>query len=153
MSDSAERAADEASARDSDRNAPETADVEQMRVAYGAIGRGDTEAVMAMIHPEVEVRDRPEIPDPRTYHGYDGVRAALAATFDFFEMVEFEPEQFIQFGDRVVIVIRMSGRGKESGVPVEDRIAHLWTMRDGRAWRLQVYSDPDQAIADARSPG
>ena len=125
-------------------------DVEQMRRAYEGLSRGDVEGALELIDPEVEVRDRPEAPDPQTYHGYDGVRTAVQSTFDTFDQVEFEPEQFVEAGDHIVVVIRLRGKGKGSGVPVEDRIAHLWTMRDGKAWRLQVYSDPEQAIADAR---
>lgn len=122
-----------------------------MRLAYQALSRGDVEAALELIDPDVEVRDRPEAPDPQTYHGHKGVRTAVQSTFDTFDLVEFEPEQFVEAGDRVVVVIRMRGKGKESGVPVEDRIAHLWTLRDGRAWQLQVYSDPERAIADARA--
>jgi uncharacterized protein len=128
----------------------ERPEIEQMRAAYRALADVDLEAAMPLIHPDVEVRDRPEAPDPQTYRGHDGVRKALLATFDTFEMVVFEPERFVEFGDHVVVVIRMRGQGKGSGVPVEDRIAHLWTLRDGMAWRLQVYSDPDEAIAAAQ---
>ena len=123
-------------------------DVEQMRRAYEGLSRGDVEGALGLIDPEVEVRDRPEAPDPQTYHGFDGVRAAVQTTFDAFDLVEFEPERFIESGDHIVVVIRLRGTGKGSGVPVEDRIAHLWTMRDGKAWRMQVYSDPDEAIRD-----
>jgi uncharacterized protein len=124
-------------------------DIEGMRRAYEGLSRGDVEGALELIDPEVEVRDRPEAPDPQIYHGYEGVRTAVQATFDTFDLVEFEPERFVEVGDRIVVVIRMRGTGKESGVPVEDRIAHLWTMRDGKAWRMQVYSDPDEAIRDA----
>jgi ketosteroid isomerase-like protein len=122
-------------------------DIERMRRAYERLAAGEVD--LDLIDTEVEVRDRPEAPDPQTYHGHDGVRAALAATYDTFELMEFEPERLVEIGDHIVVVIHMRGRGKESGVPVEDRIAHLWTMRNGKAWRMQVYSDPDQAIADA----
>jgi len=46
-----------------------------------------------------------------------------------------------------------SGRGRGSGVPVEETIAHLWTVRDGKAVALQVYTDPDDALRDARAAG
>ena len=124
-----------------------------MRLAYGALGRGDFEGVMEMVHSEVVIRDRPELPDPRTYRGHAGVREALQGSFDAFDSFEFDAERFVVAGDRVVVVVKMTGRGRESGVPVEARIAHLWTLRDGRAHRLQVYSDPEQAIADARAAG
>lgn len=125
------------------------ADIEGMRRAYEGLSRGDLEGALELIDPDVEVRDRPEMPDPQTYHGYEGVRSAVQSTFDTFDLVDFEPERFVEVGDRIVVVILLRGTGKESGVPVEDRIAHLWTMRDGKAWRMQVYSDPDEAIRDA----
>ena len=62
------------------------------------------------------------------------------------------PEDLIGVGDHhVVVVLRMSGRGRGSGVPVEETIAHLWTLRDGKAVELQVYSDPEDALRDARA--
>jgi ketosteroid isomerase-like protein len=45
----------------------------------------------------------------------------------------------------------MSGRGRGSGVPVEEEIAHLWTVDDGIAVAMQVYSDPQDALRDARA--
>jgi uncharacterized protein len=150
MGDTPERA--NASTEGSDERLPTRPEVERMRRAYEALSRGDVRTVLEIIDPEIEVRDRPEVPDPQTYRGHEGVRAALQQMLDTFEVFEFVPERFVEAGDRVVVVIRMRGKGKGSGVPVEDRIAHLWTLRDGRAWRLQVYSDPDQAITDARRP-
>ena len=51
----------------------------------------------------------------------------------------------------VVVVLKMTGRGRGSGVPVEETIAHLWTVRDGKAIAMQVYSDPEHALRDARA--
>jgi ketosteroid isomerase-like protein len=118
-----------------------------MRGGYEAMTRGDFEAVLALMDPEVEVHDRPEVPDAGSYHGHEGVLAALRQSFDTFDEFRIVPEQFIDAGDRVVVIIRMMGRGRASGVGVEDRIAHLWRIRDGRAIHLQVYSDPGAALA------
>ena len=143
----------------------EDADVEQafltqqnvalMREAYERIGtQGFTAVAWELIDDDVVVRDRPEIPDPRTYHGHAGVLEALASSDESFEQFGMDMEDLIGVGDRhVVVVLRMHGRGRGSGVPVEERIAHLWTVRDGKAAEMQVYSDPDRALRDARAAG
>ena len=51
----------------------------------------------------------------------------------------------------MVVVLTMRGTGRGSGVKVEERIAHQWKIRDGKAVELQVYSDPDDAVRDARA--
>jgi ketosteroid isomerase-like protein len=47
--------------------------------------------------------------------------------------------------DQALALIRMSGRGRESGVPVEMQLGQLWTFRDGRAVRMVLYNDLDEA--------
>jgi uncharacterized protein len=126
------------------------ANEELIRSAYGAFARDDLEAAMELIDPDVVVRDRPEAPDPRTYRGREGVLDALASSDESFEEFELQPLRWVATGDHVVIELRMSGRGRGSGVPVEETIAHLWTVRDGKLVALQVYSDPEDALRDAR---
>jgi ketosteroid isomerase-like protein len=58
-----------------------------------------------------------------------------------------EAEDFIQAGDRILVLIHWTGRGKGSGVEIEGRGAHLWTFRDGLVARHETYRDRDQAKA------
>jgi ketosteroid isomerase-like protein len=126
--------------------------LERMRRGYEAIGRGDIdEVLLEMLDPEVEIRDRPEIPDPGVYKGFEGAQRSLATTEETFDSWALTPERFVEHGDSIVVVLHLEGRGRESGVPVEDRLAHLWTMRDGKGYRMQVYSDPEEAIAEAQA--
>ena len=54
---------------------------------------------------------------------------------------------------RVLALIRMHGRGRGrgsgSGVPAQMRFAQLWTFRDGRATRMVLYGDVDEARREA----
>jgi hypothetical protein len=120
-----------------------------MRRGYDAMMRRDIEALLALLDPEVEMHDRPEAPDARSYRGHEGVLTALQVSLDAFDDFQLEPEAFYEAGDKVVVLLRMVGTGNVSGVPVEEHIAHLWTIRDGRAIALQVYSDPADALAAA----
>ena len=124
-----------------------------VREAYRSIGRDGVadDAVWELISENIEIRDRPEAPDPQVYHGRDGVRAALESSDETFEEFNLEPIDLIGVGDRhVVVVLRMTGRGRGSGVPVEEEIAHLWTIVDGKAVTMQVYSHQEDALRDAR---
>jgi uncharacterized protein len=123
--------------------------VEMMREGYDALAREDMEAILELLDPEIEIHDRPEAPDARTYHGHEGALTALGLNLDAFEEFRLEPERFIGGGEQVVVILRLSGRGKTSGIPVEDRIAHHWSIRDGKAVRLQVFSDPSEALRAA----
>ena len=60
-----------------------------------------------------------------------------------------EAEEFLAAGDSVVVLCRYRGSGNASGVEVNTRGAHLWTMRDGAAVRLEIFSSPDRALAAA----
>jgi ketosteroid isomerase-like protein len=57
-------------------------------------------------------------------------------------------EQVIERGNDLVAVVRQSGRGHASGVVIETRIAHVWTVADGRAVRWEAVPDPDDALGD-----
>lgn len=125
--------------------------VEAITRAYAEAGKGNLEGMADIVHPEVVLRDRPESPDPRTYHGHSGLRQALESSDESFESFELHPEEFIAEGDYVIVVLTMRGTGRGSGVTVEERIAHQWLIRDGKAVAMQVYSDPVDALRDARA--
>jgi uncharacterized protein len=60
-----------------------------------------------------------------------------------------EAEDYVEAGEFVVVLCRYRGRGKESGVEVDTRGAHVWTMRNGKAIRLEVFSNRRRALARA----
>jgi hypothetical protein len=126
--------------------------IAMLRRGYEAISRGDFDSVMEMLDPEIVMHDRPESPDAGTYHGHAGALEALRQTDDFFDDVEMAPEEMHESGDQIVVVLTLRGRGRESGVPVEERIAHLWTVREGRALALRAFTDPGDALRAAGIP-
>jgi ketosteroid isomerase-like protein len=68
--------------------------------------------------------------------------------------IHFEPERFFDVDDeRVLVFVLVSVTGQGSGVQVEARAAHEFTIRDGLVVRFKVYRDRDQALeASGLSP-
>jgi ketosteroid isomerase-like protein len=51
--------------------------------------------------------------------------------------------------ERVLAFVPATAEGKGSGVPVENRTAHLFTIRDGVFARWKVYADRAEALEAA----
>jgi uncharacterized protein len=119
--------------------------VEVARRGYEAFKRGNVEATLEFLDPEIEVHDSPELPDRRIWHGYEGFVANLANMLDIVQGFELEPEEFIDAGDKVLVAVRVRGHGRGSGIAMEDHLLHVWTIRDGKGTRLEVYRDREQA--------
>jgi uncharacterized protein len=60
-----------------------------------------------------------------------------------------EAEDYLVSEPHVVALCIYRGRGKGSGVEVETKGAHLWTLRDGKCIRLEVFADRSKALAAA----
>ena len=89
-------------------------------------------------------------------HPEGDVRQGAEATIAFFRDW-IEPWDDLQVDwdllpagpDRVLAVLTMSGRGRESGAPVDMRVGQLWTFHEGRAARMVMYDDVDEALREA----
>ena len=88
-------------------------------------------------------------PGQQVYEGADGARTFLREWADAWEDWEMEADSFHDAGDRVVVLVRQRARSKSTGMPVEMSFAQVWTIRDGKAARMEMYSDPAEALEAA----
>ena len=65
---------------------------------------------------------------------------------DAWDERRFEPEDFIDAGDCVVVLQREYRRGRNSGVELETDTAIVFGMRGGRVILIQGYMDPVLAL-------
>ena len=115
--------------------------------SYQAFNRGELEEALAAFDPEI-VWHTYLVPGPGggTYRGHDGVRELWADARNIFGDFRNEPERLISVEDRLLVMVRICGWGKESGVEVEAKIAHVHTFRDGKVARVDSYEDRDEAL-------
>ena len=122
--------------------------------AYAAFSRGDIDAVLAGMHPEIEWEIAFPFPEgEETYHGHDGVRRFWSKMTDVFDEWTVEPEEVLAVSDgRVLVVLRERLRGRGSDMPLEQMNYHLLTRAaDGRIARLQAFPDRETALEAAGS--
>jgi ketosteroid isomerase-like protein len=124
--------------------------VEIVRRATEAYNRRDFAESIRWVDPEVEWdMSRIEVPEAEVYRGYDGLRTFSQRWDESWESVTVAPEEFIDAGNKVISVVHQVGRGKASGVEVDQRFAQLWTLRDGKIIRMEMYRDREAALEAA----
>src|SRR5438270_11169716 len=106
-----------------------------------AFNSADMERILAFIHPEFEGSVPPEFSaEPDTYRGHDGIRRYFRTFQDAMEEVRFQPERFWDAGDAVVVEMRLTARGRQTSIPVEQRFAQVWTVRDSQATAVTTHA-------------
>jgi ketosteroid isomerase-like protein len=102
-------------------------------------------------HPEIEYTVLGG-PEPGTWNGVAEMSASVRAFMSAWEDYGIEAEEYRELDDsRVLVLVRLSGRGKSSGLEIEQTGAtgaQVWHVRDGRVVRLVLYWHRAEALAD-----
>jgi ketosteroid isomerase-like protein len=126
----------------------EMADV--VRGAYEAFSRGEFDAVVDLLHPEVEWVPPTDSVEPQPLRGRDAVREYLAP--NIFDEQTAEPLELIEEGDRVLVVARVRARARGSGIEIDQVVYHLFTIENRLAVRFSAHIDRNDALAALRGP-
>jgi ketosteroid isomerase-like protein len=120
-----------------------------LRLAFEDFNRAGIHSVLDLMHPDIEAIDLPQAPEGRHHRG----RAAIAAWFrsmeEIWDRLRLDAEEVTELdGERVLAVVRFSGRARSSGMEIDQRVATVFTVHEGRAVRWQIYPTRDEAVAD-----
>jgi ketosteroid isomerase-like protein len=115
---------------------------------YAAINARDRGAIRALSAPDIVVGTTVE-----AYRGPEALLEWLDEGDDAFDDFAIELLDVEELAGHVLASMRQHGRGKASGAEVDNRFTHVWTLRDGRAIRLQSFADNDDAVRYAQETG
>jgi ketosteroid isomerase-like protein len=133
--------------------ARQSAPRETLRKAYEVLNREGIEAALRFLDRDIEFVPVPGwLPDAERFHGHDGVRAWFAKVSEAFRIEHWEPAEYIDVGDRLVIAVKIVGRSRATAIPGELQLYQVWTVRDGKAVRMEAFLDRDQALEAAARP-
>ena len=123
--------------------------VDLLREAYSAFARGDSDSMAVLardyLHPDFELETTFAGSVFRGFEGLQGFISEVRENLGYLAV----PEEFIDLGSDVVVVLRVSGRGAQSGVPVTGQLATVWTIKDGRALRAKAFGSRAEALEAA----
>ena len=123
--------------------------VEAVRAAWEAWECRDMEAIFSFYDPAIVWDQSHSGPAELSgvYHGHDGIRRFFRDWLAPFESYYAHAEEFIDAEEAVVVRLRQGGRGKQSGAEVEmPPYWQVYRLREGRAVRIEVYSNQGEAL-------
>ena len=88
-------------------------------------------------------------PEQQTYEGVEGAGAFLRDWLEAWDDWALEVEALHDAGDKVVAIMRQRGRSKTSGLTVDMAFGQVWTIRDGKSARMEMYATPAEALEAA----
>jgi ketosteroid isomerase-like protein len=124
--------------------------VEVVRALFEAWERGGLDAAAEFWDTQIDWRAAEGAPDDAgPISGMDAMRAYAQDWLDDFDELRFEAEELIDAGEEVVVVQRISGRAKASGIETDLRYAVVYTIRNDKIVRGREYFDRNEALEAA----
>jgi ketosteroid isomerase-like protein len=114
---------------------------------YSAFARGDVPEVLSHFADDIQWNEADNFPyaDGNPYVGpnriLEGVFARLGAEWEVFTV---DPAEFLDAGEKVVVLGRYGGKYKGNGREVDAQFAHVWIIEGGRVKGFQQYTDTAQ---------
>ncbi|MCW3034142.1 MAG: hypothetical protein QOK19_2611 [Solirubrobacteraceae bacterium] len=99
----------------------------------------------ALLDEDIETYDH-DTPDQGAYMGHAGYGRWLEDWEAAWGEWTIEPEEYVDAGDSVVVVIRMRATGRGSGLELSRQDAMVFKLRNGLVIRLDYYNDRAAAL-------
>ena len=122
--------------------------IQTVKDFFATIGRGDWEALLALVAEDIEwIIPGEDWPLAGTHRGHAGLVNLLETASKSIE-TSTEPREFVAQGDRVLVVGFARGKIKATNKTFEDDWIFAITVRHGRLTHIREYVDT-QALARA----
>jgi ketosteroid isomerase-like protein len=126
--------------------------LEVVQTMYAAFGRGDLEGILASLDPDVSWRTpgAPDLPTAGLRQGVPAVREFFGLLLNTFDIADFQPQDFLAAGDKVVVLGTSREGPKGGGRLVNFRWVHVFTFRNGRIVAFEEPADVSELVREFR---
>ncbi|MEH1907968.1 MAG: nuclear transport factor 2 family protein [Nostoc sp.] len=116
--------------------------IEIVKKAYIYLNEKDIPSYFSLMSPNVEFYQTEELPWGGQYRGFDEIKVFLLKIFPLIDS-SVEISHYIQAGNQIVAIGKTSGVAKLTGKKFSCNLAHIWTVKEEKIVRLEVYIDTD----------
>ncbi len=134
----------------------EAQNTQSVKDAYAAFGRGDVNAILAMVDDSVEWEG---VKGAEGVAPHAGLRRGKAAVGEFFQLVgstldfhAFEPREFIAQGDTVVAIGFYKATVKATKKQTASDWAMVFNFRNGKIVRFREFTDSASVVRAYGAP-
>jgi ketosteroid isomerase-like protein len=125
------------------------AHVDLLREFYDALNRNDVDSAVELCDPDVRIWLNPDVVATLPPRGHKEVGNYLRGWFDSWDIYVPHPQEFLDAGDTVVVMVQLRARGKGSRFEIEEEMADVFTLENGSIVQLRLYVDRGVALDSA----
>ena len=126
--------------------------VDLIKPIYEEWGRGNWRPRFGVYHPNMEWGWSDEFPGlAGVYEDHEDPNPRLLTWLSGWEHWRAEADEFVEFGDFVVVLATYHGRGRGSGVEISQEGAHVFELRDGKVVRLEIFATRSKALQSVQA--
>jgi hypothetical protein len=108
---------------------------------------GSWPAELGLLGPGFELHQDPMLDNARIFHGADAPKALMALLAESFSDPAVQVERSIEApAGEIVVIARVTGRGRASGIAISRQQAHVWRFEGEQAREMIVHGSPREAL-------
>jgi uncharacterized protein len=124
-----------------------------VRAYVAACNGDDLDAVLALLHPDVELHEAETLPGAVSSVGFEEVKHYFTRFGAHWSSWTWEPLELRVEGDRALMRARLRLVGRKSGIEVDREWVYLFTVRDGKLLRQDGFDEMGEGVAAFEAAG
>jgi len=119
----------------------------RIRGAYEAFVRGDVETVLDNFDPDSQVANPDYALESGSAAGREAAASSFLGTLEWMSLDSIDVEELVEGPEGVLVMVRLRGEGRGSGVPVDVRYAHAIELDGDRVRRFTWFETREEGLA------
>jgi ketosteroid isomerase-like protein len=121
---------------------------EIIRAAYPAFNRRDWAKAFDKTDAEFTLTVE-GLPDASPRRGLQAAQTTIEEGLTAWDGFSYEVDELRESGEQIVALLTIRARPKGTTAEIENRVGHVWTLRDGKVVSIHTFPDREQALEAA----